>query len=290
MKYVQFVDDALHQSSSAAITVNVISPTTLDVNLCHTPNICDYIQRKYVKSKADPTHRCIGYLESPQMYKHLFYLTEKDRVLGRKATASQSTTVRSMSDLLKLDVDEVLGVVDQLQLAHKTAMAVLQYHETPWLSDRWRLQDLSYFGSKTNLDETAMRTLHLSSQIATPNKPDQTTDMDGVESSAKSVSEEVRCGINNVTLFFLGVALLEIAHWAPIEKKMTPRDELNETYTARRLAKGRAPLGPHYQKIAEKCLQCNFGFGTELNSNGLQTAVYNDVVCELESMIKELTL
>ncbi|KAL1652723.1 hypothetical protein SLS61_004705 [Didymella pomorum] len=63
---------------------------------------------------------------------------------------------------------------------------------------------------------------------------------------------------------------------------MNARDLNNEVFAARRLAAGRAPLGPQYQKIAEKCLQCNFGFGTKLGSKGLQTAVYNDVVCELE--------
>ncbi|KAF3033695.1 hypothetical protein E8E12_004401 [Didymella heteroderae] len=114
--------------------------------------------------------------------------------------------------------------------------------------------------------------------------------MDDVKHTVHTVSEQVQYGINNTTLFFLGVALLEIAHWKPIEEKMIARDLDNEIFAARRLAAGRAPLGPQYQKIAEKCLQCNFGFGTSLSSKSLQTAVYNDVVCELEAMIEKLAI
>jgi hypothetical protein len=61
-------------------------------------------------------------------------------------------------------------------------------------------------------------------------------------------------------------------------------------YTARRFAQGRAPLGPEYQKILQKCLKCTFEFGTKLNSNGLQTAVYHVVVCEFPSMIERLAV
>lgn len=32
------------------------------------------------------------------------------------------------------------------------------------------------------------------------------------------------------------------------------------------------------------------GFGTKLESRSLQTAVYNDVVCELEGMIERLAV
>ena len=114
--------------------------------------------------------------------------------------------------------------------------------------------------------------------------------MNGIEQAADVVSDQDRYGINNTTLSFLGVALLKIAHWKPIEEKMTDRDLNNEIFAARRLAAGRVPLGPQYKKIAEKCLQCNFGFGTQLGSKGLQKAVHNDVVCELENLIEKLTV
>lgn len=70
---------------------------------------------------------------------------------------------------------------------------------------------MSYFGKNHNFDEAALKTLHLSSQISRTTQP-ATAAMDGVEGTTE-VSEEDRYGINDLPLFFLGVALLEIANW-----------------------------------------------------------------------------
>lgn len=225
------------------------------------------------------------------MYKHLFYLRDEDIAPGRGSANSQLNNVYSIFDIMRREADDALGVEDQLKLAHKTALTLLQFNNTPWLPDRWRLRDLSYFGSEGTLDDAALKTLHLSSQISAPAvSPIPSNTMDGVEQAIDAVSDQVRYGVNNTTLFFLGVALLEIAHWKPIEEQMIVRDLNNEVFAARRLAASRAPLGPQYQKIAEKCLQCNFGFGTKLSNKSLQAAVYNDVVCEIEGMIKDLNI
>jgi hypothetical protein len=197
-------------------------------------------------------------------------------------------TVYSVFDVMQQDVEDAIVVEDQLRLAHKIALAILQYNNTPWLSERWRLDKLSYFGNYTDFDETSLETLHLSSRITAPGQPNAIA-MDGVVPTT-GLSDEIRYGILNLPLFCLGVALLEIAHWQRIEMKMTPKDDGDRVYAARRLASERAPLGPVYQKIARKCLQCNFGVGTDLSSESLQAAVYGDVVCGLEGMIKELRI
>ncbi|KAF3052262.1 hypothetical protein E8E11_011472 [Didymella keratinophila] len=119
-------------------------------------------------------------------------------------------------------------------------------------------------GSNTS----ALKTLHLSSQISAPRVITASTiPMDGIERGTGAISDQIRYGINNTTLFFLGVALLEIAHWKPIEAQMTARDQNNEIFAACRLAAGRAPLGPQYQKIAEKVpsMQLWFSFLIAVN-------------------------
>jgi hypothetical protein len=278
-KRVHFGDiTATMQSTIAAAA----SPLPLEFNLCLEKSICHYLKQNYQACNGSSDRTCVGYLETPQLYKHMFFARQKT------PKEPEHTTVYSIFDIMRQEADDALVVEDQLRLAHKTALAILQYNDTPWLSERWRLGQMSYFGSHKTFDETALRTLHLSSQISTPNQP-STAAMDGVESTT-GVSDEIRYGINNLPLFFLGVALLEIAHWQPLEEKMISRDCSDQVYAARRLASGRAPLGPEYQKIAQKCLQCNFGFGTKLNSKGLQAAVYNDVVCELEGMMERLTV
>ena len=69
---------------------------------------------------------------------------------------------------------------------------------------------------------------------------------------------------------------------------MTTRDLNDEVFAARRIASQHTQLGPVYDKIARKCLQGNFGTEPDLGHKNLQTAVYNDVICELESMLQKL--
>ncbi|KAF2829706.1 hypothetical protein CC86DRAFT_285152 [Ophiobolus disseminans] len=284
-KRVHFVD-ATGNANLCANTVSPISKIIIpEFNLCQTKNMCHYLKHNY---GASLPMDCLGYLETPcQMYKHKFYLRDR-HPSGSILSQSKHTTVYSIFDIMRQEADDVLEVEDQLKLAHKTALAILQYNDTPWLAERWRLGNMSYFGSRRHFDEAALKTLHLTSQIS-QQAPAAATVMEGVQSTESAISDEIKYGINNLPLFFLGVALLEIAHWKPLESKMLPRDQEDQVYTARRLALGRAPLGPEYQKIVNKCIQCNFGFGTKLNSS-LQTAVYNDVVCELEGMIERLAI
>jgi hypothetical protein len=287
-KRVQFVDPAAEERMKEVLTPLVTRIIPAEFNLCLTNSICHYLQRSMCDTSL--TDNFLGYLETPcHMYKHRFYLLDKDIATRNRPARAQQTTIYSIFDVMRQDPDDVLLVEDQLRLAHKAALAILQYTDTPWMNERWRLGNMSYFGSTQTLDEAALKTLHLSSQLSTLNQPkSHTVVMEGVTDTA--VSDEIRYGINNLPLFFLGVALLEIAHWTPLESKMIPRDQCDQVYTARRLALGRAPLGPEYQKIAQKCLQCNFGFGTKLNNRSLQTAVYNDVICELEGMIENLSV
>ena len=290
-KRVQFADTSTQPYAIGSVTNISIQVLTPELDLCQRKNICKYLQRHHETHVRGTARRFIGYLETPQMYRHLFFFRDGYRHTGPQSTHPELESIQSVFDVMRHDVDDIVEVEDQLKLAHKTALALLQFNDTPWLQNRWRLRDLSYFGTTGSFGSEALKTLHLSSQISAPAVPAVTNHiMDGVEQTTDVVNDQVRYGINNVALFFLGVALLEIAHWKPIEEKMTARDLNNEIFAARRLAAGRAPLGPQYQKIAEKCLQCNFGFGTKLESKGLQTAVYNDVVCELESMIEKLSI
>ncbi|KAF2998007.1 hypothetical protein E8E13_007355 [Curvularia kusanoi] len=244
------------------------------------------LQQTSGSRKRTKLAKVVGYLESPQMYKHRFYFQENDLHIQRNVSE-----LHSIFDVMRYDAEDALDIVDQIKLAHRASKAILQYNNTPWLDSRWRLRDLKYFGLKDLLDEDALKTLHVSSQLSSP-KDNSTTrcHMEDVQETQDSVSYEVRYGINNMSLFFLGVALLEIAHWKPIEDQMTPKDLNDQVFAARRIASQPSHMGPVYHRIARKCLQGNFGAEPDLGQKSLQTAVYNDVVCELESMIKKLEI
>ncbi|KAG9198183.1 hypothetical protein G6514_010399 [Epicoccum nigrum] len=172
--------------------------------------------------------------------------------------------LHSIFDAMRCDVEDALDITDQTRLAHRTSRAILQYNDTPWLTSRWRLRDMKYFGLEDDLSEDAQKTLHVSSELSPPKvSSTMRCHMKGVQGTQDTVSDEIRYGINNMILFFLGVALLEIAHWKPIEDQMTIRDLNDEVFAARRIASQPTQLGPVYHKIAQKCLQGNFG--TELD-------------------------
>ncbi|EUC36926.1 hypothetical protein COCCADRAFT_33752 [Bipolaris zeicola 26-R-13] len=232
---------------------------TFGVDLCKMKSICDYLRECYEAQLLKSAKECIGYLESAQMYKHLFYL--KERTAKPQMNNSTTSTISSIQDALRQEVYDALQPEDRLKLAHKLAVATLQYNDTPWLPERWRLGDLSYLGSRSSFSVEALKTLHFNSQIS---RPATIADgqMEGLQQNTGTISEQTRYGINNTTLFSLGVAMLEIAYWMPIEEKMTDKDENNPVFAARRLVLDRgAPLGPEYQRIAQKCLECTFGFG-----------------------------
>jgi len=99
--------------------------------------------------------------------------------------------------------------------------------------------------------------------------------------------------IRNPYLFSLGVTLIELAFQAPLQSLYSSKDlvsgqpnTLSDFFVASRLSKTiSSSLGPAYRKVVRKYLGCDFGQGTnDLNDVKLQTAFYQDVVCELERL------
>lgn len=68
------------------------------------------------------------------MYRHMFYLQKElcsNETSNKRLNKPDQTLVISILDLMGQGVDDVLTVVDQLKLAHKTALAILQFNATP---------------------------------------------------------------------------------------------------------------------------------------------------------------
>lgn len=86
-------------------------------------------------------------------------------------------------------------------------------------------------------------------------------------------------GIANLSLYSLGLALLQIGRW---ELLAPEPDDISEV---RRIADCGNKFGPAYQKITQQCLECNFGSSKDLSDPNLQDAIYRDAVCGLEGII-----
>ncbi|OQO08449.1 hypothetical protein B0A48_06319 [Cryoendolithus antarcticus] len=190
-----------------------------------------------------------------------------------------------------------VSVEHQLKVAHSMAKAVLHLFDTPWMVDEWLLKDISMFLANGQQAGDALDTMHMTKlfhekQAQPQPQPVPQTASIGSSSSLQSSycsDEQTLYGVPNIILFSLGVALLEIAHRRPLESFTRPNDR-NNIYTARRLAQSPSALGQRYQSIAQKCLQCDFGTGSELRGKDLQGRVYGDVVGGLGRMVEVMSI
>jgi hypothetical protein len=98
-------------------------------------------------------------------------------------------------------------------------------------------------------------------------------------------------GIRNLPLAKLGIALLEIGCQTKIGS-LASSPMPHDVICARRVLLDPPPaikyLGERYLKIARKCIECDFSYGDDLTDENVQSAVYTEVVCGLESMLQDL--
>lgn len=265
-------------------------------NITVIRDFCGHIESIAYSSETCGSGECIGYLETPRLFKHMFYSSER-RTFGnsRNKGGRLSQELISLENLLQNTNGET-ALVDtgsKFKIAHRIATAVLQYHSTPWLREDWRLKDLAYYGNLQEVSNEFLSTLHLTYCF---NKSDQDSEStcsrwgssmspDLTYSGIDSIYYQY--GIENSVLFSLGVALLELAYHQPLERMCGTQEPIA---AARKKATSGYPLGQKYQRIVQQCLKCDFGMGSDLTKTKLQTAIYRDVICSLEEMMNCLSL
>ncbi|RYP44386.1 hypothetical protein DL768_009152 [Monosporascus sp. mg162] len=233
---------------------------------------------------------CLGHIDvkSEECYRHVFFASNGSSFRGTRPSTMEGGELIHM-DAVCETAGGMFSTVDRLKMARSLVSVVLKFHATPWLGETWRLQDLSFFHQGAQDLTRSFRTLHLGVEFDQENLRQMGvgSTMEGVQRTPSSsrlsqVSEDERlfCGIENMPLHCLGVALLQIDRL----KKMEPEDVLG----VRKMARLSSSLGPRYQEITQKCLRCDFGYGTDLSKTQLQKAVYESVAGALESMMSSL--
>ncbi|KAK4226744.1 hypothetical protein QBC38DRAFT_219258 [Podospora fimiseda] len=267
-----------HSRPPTGSTSSSISNNDL-LDLTH-PTECLYTEfnQRIMKSKL-LVGSSIGTVGAMDGLEHSFFPPE--HVLCEPNTsASNFSTLR---DLLALyEAKKHLPVPDQLRLAKSVVSTVLKFHQTPWLREYWTNEDLRFINRAKDL-QTMLRSLHLDADIRHSNS--QLTTIPNTQSMAMEITNPwedamLEYGVRNLTLFNLGIILLQIGRWGQI-----PEHDIKEI---RRLARELTPLGPKYKDLTLKCLNCDFGHGDSLENPELQQAVYKDVVCGLENIINRL--
>lgn len=246
-------------------------------DLSHADSICSHFSSTCKEA-------CLGYLNAEDPARLVFYSTGAPDLGGGQDTMEKTLPLN--------EILERIPMLQQLQLAHLLATVVLRFHSTPWLAPDWHLKDMSVFGTASNVDEDLLqlfKTLHLSVSFPDANTCAQQQESPEGGSATADLEPSIAHlhGLRNMTLAHLGVALLEIGYKQEIARFRTSR-EPHDVVTARRLLDGRpTALGTAYQNIVRKCVDCDFALGKDLANEKLQSAVYSDVVCSLESMIKK---
>ncbi|KAL7621499.1 hypothetical protein AAE478_008823 [Parahypoxylon ruwenzoriense] len=286
MRRVKFTDDCVGSSCTTTLIQEPESTTTLHsqaplLDLCSSGDMCSQLC-----CQAD-ARACGGYLDTSDHLRHHLSPVCSPGCDHKECLNTKSLREPApLNKIFNFPVERSISVPEQVRLALKLVKGVLQFHSTPWLQPYWRLQDLSYFQTDEGL-ASSLSTLHISTELSRQQQQEKQqqgerdTVMLGI--SNETIDAQLASGIRNLTMHSLGVALLQIGQW-----DMLKADDIVEVRKVADLAEHDSRLGPRYQKITQQCLDCDFGFGKDLNQAELQSAIYKDVVCELESLIYTL--
>jgi hypothetical protein len=254
--------------SMPTTSLSMPAPTRA-LETCGRKDFCDYIRRYFCPPLQ--ANACI-LLENTAECKQMVYPSPL-------TISSESRKATSLAQLITTTGVEGILIHERIGLAKSLAIAVLQYHATPWLQISWRSEDILFYGIEGDMQ--MQKRPNLSAPYINANIQGQFT---------QAVAQRQSAMARNPILFSLGTALIEIAHSASLESLKLPCDADNgelhcEFFAARRLAKSkRTIMGLRYDNIVEQLVECDFSYGDDLNKPELQASFYEDVICELDEL------
>ncbi|UKZ94923.1 uncharacterized protein TrAFT101_009776 [Trichoderma asperellum] len=276
------VSEASPATSAVSIATSPLSAAPPD-DLQLTGHFCSELSKRCSTPDTSCGKEGLGHIDSgmQEAFRHCFFPCPKNSNYNNMGLDD----VMHMNEALAQSAHNRLDVVSQLRLAHRLVSAVLKFNSTPWLNELWNIGDLAFFRQGDDLTRS-LQTLHFGVELI-HSAPESEDSVMQVESPASLVHTSIedaqyKHGVRNVTLFSLGAALLAVGRWERIDH--------SDIEGIRRLASQPSYLGPMYQELTQKVLDCDFGHGKDLKKPRLQEAVYEAVVLELESMIASLDI
>lgn len=252
------------------------------LDLCTMGKLCRYFRQMQVQAARSTEEPCIGFLEKTKTFRRFVYPNQ-----GPKSPVGASKSP-CLKDVLQKAADEKREQdwISKLRLAKLLSLAVLRFHSTPWLSETWTSSDVHLLGDGyASQTGPLLEDPYVEAQLSTAAS---TRLISRPSANASSLAA-------NPTLFNLGVVLVELGNDAPFEnlyeKDPSRGDILNQVadfIAARRLGESvHKKLNMTYDRLVEKCLNCNFGVATKLDDAELQSAVVVHVVNELDVCLEQ---
>ena len=270
------------QSPEPQRTLMPAVPTDLLSSDYVRKDFCDLIKRRL--RQPSQKSMCVAVLENTDRSKNFVYSPANVTCTRRRRAVSLEQLITKMNEQ---GVGGRIPLYERLRLARTLAVAVLQYHSTPWLRTCWRSEDVYFFGDEVVAvgEPPILTSPHLNVRVSGP---------DGHLSRSSTFPQQPLA--RNPLLFSLGVVLLEIAYSSTLESLQRPNDLdegrknlYTDFFVARRLASlGHSDMGGSYHKIVERLVECDFGCGNDLSDLQLQVALYKDVICPLERLEQKL--
>ena len=204
----------------------------------------------------------------------------KHQVWVRRA-ALTSTRILSLAELLSLPEPPRS---ERLKLGVRLASSVLQLHKTEWLQERWGKQDIYFVQGGSSHSKSPSLETPVVRQAFTP------------EPSAPEPSMEPRNIIScNLSLFSLGIVLIELWFWRSVESFQADEPQayhfLEDLDTTRYITADRLieklyrDAGDIYGDIVRRCIKGLDHRETHLENEGFKNEVYLKVLQPLENFL-----
>lgn len=110
---------------------------------------------------------CVGVLENSDRCRNFVYPSPNRCCSQMRQATSLGQVITSVS---KRQLVGGLALYDRLRLAKILAIAVLQYHSTPWLRVSWRSEDIYFFGNElaSSQDMPTLTSPHFNVKVKEP--------------------------------------------------------------------------------------------------------------------------
>jgi len=244
-------------------------------------DFCARLRTGACQSMRFPPSTVVGALEQTTTCRHLVH----QPTASAQVPVTPTPLTQFVSQLSSRGRAREIPEFQQLHLAKSLALAVLQFHATPWLAESWHSDNILISGA-SRAENGHLRSSSPYLRVRVAQRQDTVDAPDAVVSAQSMVSIAP-----NLLLFRLGVMFLELAYGSTFKtlretqsSESLPADNrVADFLLARQLAdEVGESLGADFAAIVRKCLRCDFGCGEDLDNPALQARLYEDVVCKLE--------
>ncbi|KAI9769211.1 MAG: hypothetical protein M1840_004340 [Geoglossum simile] len=224
-------------------------------------DLCEILRRKI------QTTCCLGFIDDQPWQHHMYSVTRHTPGDRRPA---------SLQEIVYREDSTYLSIKDKCTIALTLASAVLQLHDTPWLSECWGMNDIHLITGGVSLIDQPYVSRSFAPTLG----------------SQQSPQPRSRHFVQNEMIFALGIALLELSYGQPILSLKTAGDldsQGNETnftefsIASRLIEAINTRELPNYAKVVVRCIRCNFDtFICSLDNDEFRERFYQGVIVPLQ--------